>query len=188
MAVPYDQLPVEVVRSTRRRKTIQARVVDGRIQVQVPASLSAAQVDAEVRRLVERLERRRRGRRGDVDLEKLATDLCRRFDLPHPTSVRWVTNQRSRWGSCTTATGEIRLSDRLRPWPTYVVEYVLVHELCHLVEPNHSPAFHALAARYPRGERAQGFLEAQAWGVEDPGDDLSCAGASPAGCGPHDVD
>jgi predicted metal-dependent hydrolase len=169
MAVPYDQLPVEVVRSTRRHKTIQARVVDGRIRVHVPASLRPDQVDAEVRRLVERLERRRRGRQSDDDLERLARTLCRRYDLPLPTSVRWVTNQRSRWGSCTTTTGEIRLSDRLRPWPRYVVEYVLVHELCHLVVADHSPAFHALVARYPSAERARGFLDAQAWGLDGEG-------------------
>jgi predicted metal-dependent hydrolase len=169
MAVPYDELPVEVVRSTRRHKTIQARVVDGRIRVHVPASLGPAQVDAEVRRMVERLERRRRGRQGDVDLERLARDLCRRFDLPGPTSVRWVTNQRSRWGSCTTTTGEIRLSDRLRPWPRYVIEYVLVHELCHLVVADHSPAFYVLVDRYPGAERARGFLDAQSWGLDGQG-------------------
>jgi predicted metal-dependent hydrolase len=184
MAVPYDELPVEVVRSTRRHKTIQARVVDGRIRVHVPASLRPDQVDAEVRRMVERLERRRRGRQADVDLERMARDLCRRYDLPRPTSVRWVANQRSRWGSCTTTTGEIRLSDRLRPWPRYVVEYVLVHELCHLVLADHSPAFHELVARYPSAERARGFLDAQSWGVDDEGPaDLGCDPA-PADPGP----
>jgi predicted metal-dependent hydrolase len=172
------------VRSTRRRKTIQARVIDGRIRVHVPASLPPDQVDAEVRRLVERLERRRRGRQSDADLERLARDLCRRFDLPVPTSVRWVGNQRSRWGSCTTSTGDIRLSDRLRPWPRYVVEYVLVHELCHLVVADHSRAFHDLVARYPSAERARGFLDAQSLGVDGQGPaDLGC-GPGPCVPGP----
>jgi predicted metal-dependent hydrolase len=175
VAVPYSEYPVDVVRSTRRRKTVQAQVVDGRIRVLVPARLSQAEVDAHVRNLVGRLDRRRRRHTGDVDLEGRAAELCRRFDLPRPQSVRWVTNQRSRWGSCTPSTGEVRISDRLRPWPTFVLDYVLVHELTHLVELHHTPHFHDLVDRYPMAERAKGFLLAQSYGAAgrapEPADD-----------------
>ncbi len=74
-------------------------------------------------------------------------------------SVGWSSRQRQRWGSCTTATGQIRLSDRLRQMPDWVADYVLVHELAHLLERTHSARFHALVARYPETERAKGFLE-----------------------------
>ena len=67
-------------------------------------------------------------------------------------------NQVSRWGSCSPASGEIRISDRVAPFPGWVLDAVIVHELAHLVEANHSPAFHALADRYPKQERAYGFL------------------------------
>jgi predicted metal-dependent hydrolase len=169
VAVPYSEYPVEIVRSTRRRKTVQAQVVDGRIRVLVPARLSAREIDEHVRELVERLDRRRRPV-GDDTLDARAAALARRYDLPRPTSVRWVSNQRSRWGSCTPSSGEIRLSDRMQEWPSFVVDYVLVHELAHLVEANHSPAFHALVARYPKVERATGFLLAQSYPAGGDGD------------------
>ena len=76
-----------------------------------------------------------------------------------PTSVRWVANMTTRWGSCTTTTGEIRLSDRLQPMPAWVVDYVLLHELAHLIEPDHSPRFWQWVDRFPRAERAKGYLE-----------------------------
>ena len=80
-------------------------------------------------------------------------------DLAEPASVRWVDNQQRRWGSCTPADRSIRLSHRLRSMPEYVVDYVLVHELVHLLEPGHDDRFWALVARYPRAERARGYLE-----------------------------
>jgi predicted metal-dependent hydrolase len=76
-----------------------------------------------------------------------------------PASVRWVDNQHRRWGSCTPADGSIRLSSRLQTMPEYVVDYVLVHELVHLIEPGHDERFWATVARYPKAERARGFLE-----------------------------
>jgi hypothetical protein len=76
-----------------------------------------------------------------------------------PSSVRWVGNQRARWGSCTPSDGSIRISTRLRGLPSWVVDYVLVHELVHLRIPGHGPDFWVLVDRYPRAERARGYLE-----------------------------
>ena len=152
-------MPVEVVRSPKRKKTVHAAVVDGRIRVQMPAWMSQAQEDTYVAELVERLEKRFRCEH--VDLDARAAELARTYDLPAPHSVKWAHNQRSRWGSCTIAARTIRVSSRLADWPDWVLDYVIVHELAHLMEPNHSPAFHALVARYPLAERATGFLMAK---------------------------
>ena len=76
------------------------------------------------------------------------------------TSVRYVTNQNTRFGSCTPDDGTIRLSDRLAAMPVWVRDYVLVHELAHLVEANHGPKFWKLVNRYPLTERARGYLMA----------------------------
>ena len=77
----------------------------------------------------------------------------------HPASVRWVRNQNGRWGSCTPADRSIRISDRIQTFPDWVIDYVILHELAHLVVANHNAQFWALVARYPRAERARGYLE-----------------------------
>jgi len=73
--------------------------------------------------------------------------------------VRWVPPMRTRWASCTPAEGTIRVSDRLRDVPAWVLDYVLVHELAHLRVAAHNKEFWALCARYPKTERAIGYLE-----------------------------
>ncbi len=158
-------MPVEVVRSRRRKKTVQAVVVDGVIRVHVPAWMSSDEEATYVESLVARLDKRFRS--GHVDLDARARTIARRHDLPQPTSVVWSDRQRARWGSCSTHSAEIRISQRLADWPDWVLDYVLVHELAHLVEPNHSPAFHALVDRYPLAERAKGFLIAKSLGDAD---------------------
>lgn len=152
---PY---PVRVIRSAKRHKTVSARVVKGAIQVRIPAWMSEEQEDRTVASIVARLEEKRRC--GGVDLEARARELARRFDFPEPASIRWSTKQRHRWGSCTTATGHIRISSRLAEVPPWVLDHVIVHELAHLVVPDHSPAFHELLARNPLSERATGYLMA----------------------------
>jgi hypothetical protein len=88
-----------------------------------------------------------------------------------------VDNQQRRWGSCTPADGTIRVSSRLRSMPAYVVDYVLVHELAHLLEAQHDARFWALVARYPRAERARGFLEGvETARADGAGDDTDGAG------------
>jgi predicted metal-dependent hydrolase len=80
-----------------------------------------------------------------------------------------VENQNRRWGSCTPADRTIRLSGRLRGMPEFVVDYVLVHELAHLLEPSHNARFWSLVHAYPRAERALGFLEGVEHGRGDTG-------------------
>lgn len=155
-------LPVKVIASTRRKKTVAARVVNGVIEVRVPAAMPVDERSRHVDSLVARVERQRSAER--VDLDVRAQSLSKRFDLPSPNSVEWSARQKLRWGSCTPSTGSIRLSDRMAEFPTWVVDYVLVHELAHLVESNHSRRFHELVARYPKAERAEGFLIAVSLG------------------------
>ena len=154
---------VRVVRSAKRRKTVNARVVDGVIEVRVPARMSKADEKRFVAELVERIERRELEKQ--VDVGQRSRELAQRFDLPLPASIRFVDNQHSRWGSCSIESREIRLSSRLANYPTWVLDYVIVHELAHLVVAEHSPAVHALVDRYPRAERARGYLHAKADGA-----------------------
>ena len=156
---------VEVRRSARRRRTVTAYRESGRTVVLIPAAFSPAEERRWVAQMVAKLqtreERRRRSLGGDDELMARARALSAAHldGLAEPASVRWVDNQQRRWGSCTPADRSIRLSSRLRSMPEYVVDYVLVHELVHLLEPGHDEPFWALVARYPRAERARGFLE-----------------------------
>ncbi len=154
-----EQPPVEVRRSARRRRTVSAYRSEGRIVVLVPARLSAAEEQRWVTRMVARLEQRG-APPGDAALQARAEALSVRWldGLAQPASVRWSDAQQRRWASCSTDTGAIRLSRRLTTMPDWVVDYVLVHELAHLLAPDHSPAFWAWVGRYPLVERARGFL------------------------------
>jgi len=130
--------------------------------VLIPASLSTAEERQWVTTMVERVTRAEQRRSPDEpELAARAAALADRHldGRARPTSVRWVTNQHARWGSCTPADGSIRLSSRLQGMPTYVVDYVLLHELAHLLVAGHDQAFWALLAGYGQTERARGFLE-----------------------------
>src|SRR4051812_48859583 len=163
--VPAEGNVVEVRRSARRRRTVTAYREQGRTVVLIPAAFSPAEERRWVAQMVAKLqtreERRRRSLGGDEELMIRAQALSAAHldGLAEPASVRWVDNQHRRWGSCTPADRSIRLSSRLRSMPEYVVDYVLVHELVHLLEPGHDERFWALVARSPRAERARGFLE-----------------------------
>jgi predicted metal-dependent hydrolase len=155
-ATTIATMQVEVIRSSKRRKSVSARIVDGRIVVRMPQWMTKAQEAEYVDAMVAKLVRQHTAQ--SVDLATRAAELARRYELPPPRSIRFVGNQVSRWGSCSPTSGEIRISDRVAGFPGWVLDAVIVHELAHLVEANHSPAFHALADRYPKQERAYGFL------------------------------
>jgi predicted metal-dependent hydrolase len=156
---------VEVRRSARRRRTVTAYREHGRTIVLIPAAFTAAEerrwVDQMVAKLQTREERRRRNLGSDDDLMARARELSDAHlgGRAVPVSVRWVENQNRRWGSCTPADRTIRLSGRLRGMPEFVVDYVLVHELAHLLEPSHNAHFWSLVHAHPQADRALGFLE-----------------------------
>jgi len=151
-----------VVRSPRRRRTISARRRAGVIEVVVPRGMKAAEEAMWVERMRRRIERAER-LPSDAELAARAAMLSERYfggEL-RAASVRWSEQQQSRWGSCTVDTGAIRLSARMRGFPAWVVDYVLVHELAHLRYLGHGPRFWSLVNRYPLTERARGYLIAK---------------------------
>ncbi|WP_282694217.1 M48 family metallopeptidase [Streptomyces sp. CC208A] len=167
---PTDRAPgtgeVEIRRSARRTRSVSAYREGDRTVVLIPARMSQAEERRWVGVMLEKLaakekNRERRKSLGDGELAERALRLSEQYldGRARPVSVRWVTNQNSRWGSCTPAEGSIRLSHRLQPMPEYVVDYVLLHELAHLLVPGHGPGFWRLLEAYPRTERARGYLE-----------------------------
>ncbi|MGW1981176.1 M48 metallopeptidase family protein [Streptomyces collinus] len=153
---------IEVRRSTRRRRTVSAYREGDRTVVLIPARMSAAEEQRWVTLMLDKLAAQESRRKlGDAELTERAARLSEQYfgGRTRPASVRWVTNQNTRWGSCTPAEGSIRLSHRLQGMPEYVVDYVLCHELAHLLVPGHGPGFWRLLESYPRTERARGYLE-----------------------------
>lgn len=153
---------VEVRRSSRRKRTVSAFREGNVTVVAIPAKFTRAQEREWVKKMVKRLERQEQRRRPtDAQLHERALRLSEKYlgAQAQPKSVTWSQIQNRRWGSCTPATGTIRISTRLKGMPHWVLDYVLLHELAHLITPDHSPQFWALLESYERTERARGFLE-----------------------------
>lgn len=155
---------IEVIRSTRRTRTAQARLVGEKIEVRIPARMSQAEEQQVVADLVAKVQRKTTSSRSsDEQLLVRAEELNRQVlrGQARIGSIRFVSNQQQRWGSCSLATADIRLSDRLRKVPDYVLDAVIVHELTHtFISGGHTPEFWEWADKVPQAERAKGYLEA----------------------------
>lgn len=158
----------DVRSSTRRTRTMTAFREGGRLVVVVPEHMTARQRRELIPGLVARFlskEARQRPPRADDELTARTLELYRTYvapytEQPEPTiGVRWVSNMSQRWASCTMSTGEIRVSDRLQSLPSWVVDYVLLHEAAHLVEREHSVRFWEIVSGHAESGRARGFLE-----------------------------
>ena len=159
---PADGLPeIEVRASSRRTKTATAWWEGEVLVVAVPARVKGKEREELISWLVERSKRRRPASFiSDPELLERARSLVDIYDLGvDVVGIRFVTNQRRRWGSCSTGSGHIRISDRLKVTPGWVLDAVLVHELAHLAVADHSAAFHELADRHPRQREASLYLE-----------------------------
>lgn len=161
-----DGLPddIEIRRSTRRTRYVAARREGERTVVTVPERMSASEAAKHAlalhKRIVAKVARAQDAATSDELLRGRAAALSQRYlpGAPMPTTIGWSDRQNRLWGSCTSARGTIRLSSRLQRMPDYVIDYVTLHELAHLLEANHGPRFQALMAAYPARERAQAFL------------------------------
>ena len=167
-----EPFSVTIIRSARRKRTVGAQLHAGVLTVMVPSWMSSVETEMWVAKMSASFKRKMSADR--IDLSARATTLARRYELPRPRDIRWADAMVSRWGSCTTTTGHIRISTRLAAFPDWVIDYVIVHELAHLEVNGHGDDFWQLAHRYPKAERAIGYLMAKAAdGDEDDGTDAS---------------
>lgn len=154
-------MEVVIKRSNKRKKTIQARMVGGRMEVLAPSYISDAALQDHIARLQARLVKSD-APRNDDHLQARASHLNKKYFHGTLTwnSITYSTRQERRRGSCNYTTKTIRISNRLAGLPQWVEDYVIVHELAHLIEPNHGKRFKSLVRKYPLAERAIGYLMA----------------------------
>jgi len=162
-------MDVEVIRSPRRTRTISAERRGGKLLVRIPARMSEVEEREWVGKMVDRVLAKERAAElnAGAALERAAARLNDRYfgGRLRWSSIRYVTNQGMRYGSCTPSDGTIRISHRVAGLPDFVRDYLVMHELAHLEEHGHGAGFHALVDRYPLAERARGYLMA----LERPG-------------------
>ena len=158
-------MEIQITRSQRRRKTVSARMKNGVIEVSAPVDIS----EGKLREIVERFQLKfeRKSKITELsrseDLTKIAGKLNQRYFNGQITvnSIKYVTNQNSRFGSCNYRRKTIRISHRLASMPVWVRDYVIIHEMAHILEPNHDKSFYNLVSVYPLAERSRGFLLAK---------------------------
>ena len=156
-------MDIRIIRSRNRRRTVHGRQVNGVLEILAPAHLD----DQALQPFIESIRRRIERRQAAHTLDDQALDQrARRLNADvfdgrlRWTSIRWVTNQDRRFGSCSPSQGHIRLSHRLASMPAFVLDYVIVHELAHLIHAGHGDRFWQAVNRYPLAERARGYLMA----------------------------
>lgn len=166
-------MEIEIVRSRKRKRSVSAREVNGVIRLYIPMGLSEKVEQEYVRWAQKRFESRKRkkelrDKNADGQLEQLA----RKFNWEYFNGklcwerIVYSTEQNSgMFGNCSLRDKIIRLSDRLLKMPKFVHDYVLIHELAHLKVSGHGHEFWEIVDRYPRTERARGYL--MAIGMED---------------------
>ena len=161
-----DLTKVEVRRSKRAKRNVTAHRDNEKTVVTVPTRMAKRDIAEYVNELVTRLDDRDERSTSQALLEQRARRLSKQYlaqDLFEThfasVSIRWVTNQNARWGSCTPSEGTIRLSHRMVRMPAYVIDSVIVHELIHLLIADHSEAFYVLMNKYPDQEKAKAYLD-----------------------------
>lgn len=157
-------MEVKIIRSQRRKRSVSARLVNGLLLVNAPLMISQGRLDEIVNSF--KLKFSRRKIKDELDkkenLWNLANELNGKYfnNQLNIASVEYVITQNSRFGCCNYQTGRIRISHKIGLMPKWVRKYVLIHEMAHLIQPNHSRAFWDIVLRYRLTERARGYLMA----------------------------
>ena len=164
-------MDIKIVRSGKRKRTVSARLVEDTMQVNAPADISEKKLADIIEGFQRRFEKRKLKK--ELNREKDLYDIFKRLNGKYFAgklrikSIEYVTNQQKKYGVCNCKKRTISISHRLAEMPEWVRDYVIVHEMAHLIEPNHSKAFWALAYRYKLAERARGYLMAKGMGADD---------------------
>jgi hypothetical protein len=170
-------MEVKIIRSPRRRRTISARMVKECLIVSAPHHVPQERLDTIIdgfkikfqkRRLKEALDRKQR-------LCEIAARLNEKYfaNALKINSIEYVIDQNSKYGCCNYTQRSIRISHKVGLMPSWVRDYVLIHEMAHLLEPNHGKAFWDIVSRYELAERARGYLLAMGFLADNEQENLN---------------
>ncbi len=158
-------MKIKVIRSHKRRRTISARVVGEVMCVNAPAEISEEELEKIVKNFQRRFEKRRYKKELNAkeDLNEVLQKLNEKYfdGSIKVKSIEYTTNQSRMFGSCNHRKKTIRISSRLSQMPDWVKDYVIIHEMAHIIHPNHSRSFWDIVSRYSLTERAKGYLMAK---------------------------
>jgi predicted metal-dependent hydrolase len=164
------KMNVKIIRSRRRRKTVSGRVVKDTLLVHAPLMLSQARLEEIITDLKSRIEKKKV--REELNQRENLANIASRMNEKYfgnrlrINSIEYVTDQNTRFGCCNYQAANIRISHRIAAMPAWVRDYVIIHEMAHLIEPNHSRTFWDIVCRYKLTERARGYLMAAGLGIE----------------------
>ncbi len=160
------------MRSSRRFRTISGRVVKDILVVHAPATLSQERLEKIIDKFKLKFERKKLKEELDKkqDLARSAARINEKYfsNKLRINSIEYVTDQNSKFGCCNYQTANIRISHKVGPMPEWVRDYVVMHEMAHLIEPNHSKLFWSIVSRYKLAERARGYLMAAGVDLGEP--------------------
>jgi predicted metal-dependent hydrolase len=164
-----DVSQITIVRSPRRKRTIQTKYTNGRLWIYLPTGMSQSEENKWINKMIQRNQRseqKRILRKSDSWLLHRAQFFNKKyFHGELDFSITYVSNQNSRFGSCTSVDKTIRISEKVKTMPSWVQDYVIIHELTHLIYSDHSKKFWEKVNQYPYAERAKGYLIAIGSGV-----------------------
>ena len=168
--IPDTTPPISYTIIHSARRTLGLEVRDGKVTVRVPDRLPEREAERFVakhtewiiKKLNEDKERQKMKAACQIPApQELTQNQIEQMKLEFETKTKkyaaqmnvtygriTIRNQQTRWGSCTVQTGKIRLNLSLARKPEACLEYVLVHELCHLLEPSHNARFHGLMDKF----------------------------------------
>lgn len=158
-----DGLVIHVERRNVKNLNLYVKPPQGEILATVPRRMSEAKVmefllsrKKWMEHAVKKVRERNRQKQEeaalpftDREIQALKDDILKYASKWEPVMgvrcTKWqIREMKTRWGSCTVNTGQIRINLRLAKKPEVCLEYVVVHELCHLLEPSHNQRFHSL--------------------------------------------
>ncbi|MCK4353240.1 M48 family metallopeptidase [candidate division WOR-3 bacterium] len=167
---PFLIKKIVIKRSATRKKTIQAKLKDEVMEILAPLNVSEKKLNEVIKSFKHRFEKREKEKffNRESKLPLRVQKLNQKYfggELKFKY-IKYSANQSNSFGICYPHRRTILINGYLKKMPQWVEDYVIVHELAHLVYPNHSKDFWKLVRQYPKTERAIGYLMAK--GIEEP--------------------